>query len=334
MSYQKFETLGLCRCCLGKSLRFFEVREMMYGSREQFKYQECMDCGSLQIANVPSDLGRHYRHDKYASWRELPAYLDKPMGAMSIWLRAKRAEYLISSNSIVGQIACRVFGYPDIPDSRIWDWLRDAGVTPKSSIFDFGCGTGDLLLYLRRSGFSRLVGFDKFSACRVDVKGLRLGAEIPHAGEKFDLVMAHHSLEHVENPAETLMLLADYIATGGTLLIRVPVSQTYAWRTYGSDWVQLDAPRHLFIPSRSGMEALASRCNLRVDKVVFDSTYFQFGGSERYRQNLPMFSDSREESDADRNRFTVEQLRAWEQQADVLNANSDGDQACFFMKAA
>ena len=44
----------------------YSIREMMFGSREAFDYGRCRSCGSIVIARVPPDLGRHYpdRKDK------------------------------------------------------------------------------------------------------------------------------------------------------------------------------------------------------------------------------------------------------------------------------
>jgi SAM-dependent methyltransferase len=321
-----------CQCCGSERHQPFSVREMQYGSREPFGYQECLDCGSLQIAQVPADLARHYHHDKYASWRALPAYLDKPIGGVSRWLRAQRARHLIHGDTALGAWLCKVLGAPEMPDPGTWAWLRLAGAGPATRIFDFGCGTGELLRYLRLAGFSDLVGHDKFSGCSLQLPGLQLSDRMPGPDERFDLVMAHHSVEHLPEPEPVLRALARLVAPGGTLLLRVPVAQTHAWRTYGADWIQLDAPRHLFIPSRAGMEQLAARCGLRVRQVLFDSSNFQFLGSEQYRQDIPMFGDPRSYFDGAQDRFTRAQAAGWAQQARALNAADDGDQACFFLQ--
>lgn len=323
-----------CQCCGSARRAPFTAREMQYGSREPFTYGECLDCGSLQIARVPADLARHYRHDRYASWRALPAYLDKPIGRVDRWLRARRARHLIHGDTALGRWLCSRFGAPAMPDPATWTWLRLSGASLDTRIFDFGCGTGELLRYMRLAGFRDLVGHDKFSGCRLQLPGLQLSDRMPRSDERFGLVMAHHALEHLPDPEPVLRALAQLVAPGGTLLLRVPVAQTQAWRTYRADWIQLDAPRHLFLPSRAGMEQLAERCGLRVRQVLFDSSNFQFLGSEQYRQDIPMFGDPRSYFDGAQDRFTREQAARWAQQASELNAAEDGDQACFFLQAA
>ena len=62
-----------CKFCEAvSSLGSFVAQEMMYGTRERFEYQQCAECESLQLANIPQDLGRHYRSENYSSWHEPP----------------------------------------------------------------------------------------------------------------------------------------------------------------------------------------------------------------------------------------------------------------------
>ena len=307
---------------------------MQYGSRERFDYGECAECGTLQIKVVPEDLARHYRHDRYASWRDVPAYVDKPLGSAGRWLRAARARHQIDGSGSVGALVKYALGAPEMPDTGVWAWLRAAGADPGSRIYDFGCGPGELLRYLRLTGFRRLVGYDMFSGCDMNLPGLRLGGTMPGPEERFDLVMAHHSLEHIADPSAALQLLRGLLAPGGTLLVRIPVSQTYAWRTYGADWIQLDAPRHLFVPSLRGMDQLVAHAGLRLQRRYFDSSNFQFLGSEQYRREIPMFGDTRSYFDGNVGQFSRGQAHAWQKQAEQLNAADDGDQACFFLQAA
>src|SRR5690606_17617266 len=90
--------------------------------------------------------------------------------------------------------------------------------------------------------------------------------------EQFDLIMFHHSLEHMAEPRQVFTEVARLLRPGGTVLIRVPVAGAYAWRQYGANWVQLDAPRHLFIPSAGGMKLLGEAVGFQVTKTIYDST--------------------------------------------------------------
>ena len=49
----------------------------------------------------------------------------------------------------------------------------------------------------------------------------------------------------------------DLLNKDGVLLVRVPLSSSWAWEHYRENWVQLDAPRHLYLHSVKSMEVLA-----------------------------------------------------------------------------
>jgi hypothetical protein len=60
--------------------------------------------------------------------------------------------------------------------------------------------------------------------------------------------------------------------------------------------------------------------------VVFDSTSFQFVGSELYSRGLPLTESVRA-----RSLFTSEQIRNWKRKARELNLSGRGDQAAFYL---
>ena len=44
----------------------YVVREMQFGTREEFPYFQCVSCSCLQIVEIPADMGRHYPADYYS----------------------------------------------------------------------------------------------------------------------------------------------------------------------------------------------------------------------------------------------------------------------------
>ena len=62
-------------------------------------------------------------------------------------------------------------------------------------------------------------------------------------------------VEHLASPRESLCAAVRLLAPEGTILIRIPVMGCFAWRLYGSDWIQLNPPRHLcmFTPMAMGV---------------------------------------------------------------------------------
>src|SRR5690606_13797018 len=160
---------------------------------------------------------------------------------------------------------------------------------------------------------------------------LRRGIEEMEGEAEFDLVMLHHSFEHMPDPAETLRHVHRLLKPGRAALVRIPVADSWAWRHYGADWVQLDAPRHLFLHTRRSIALLAARAGLEVERVVHDSTAFQFWGSEQYREGIPLRHARSYARNPSGSAFTAAEIREFEQRAAELNARGEGDQAAFYL---
>jgi predicted SAM-dependent methyltransferase len=183
-------------------------------------------------------------------------------------------------------------------------------------------------------GFKNLTGIDPFiekdinyqSGVRIiktDVYGL-LQSVIEHKSinKSYELIMLHHSFEHMDNPRETLNQLYQLLTPEGQLLIRIPVSDSFAWRKYGNNWVQLDAPRHFFLHTTKSIALLADDCGFILKNVVYDSSRRQFTGSEKYCREITFFADCD---------FPSSYIRMCKKQAAYLNKMRDGDQACFVL---
>jgi SAM-dependent methyltransferase len=214
-------------------------------------------------------------------------------------------------------------------------WFLRAGVGFDSAIADVGCGSGSLLHLLRSDGFRNLTGLDPFVPVPVQLPGLRIvRSELSDVDETFDLVMAHHSLEHLPDPFRALCDMRAHLRPGGTLLVRIPIAGCWAWRHHGVDWVQLDAPRHLLIHSEESFRTLAVKAGLEITHSEYDSTPLQFWGSEQYRDGVPMYSPNSFARNPEASRFDAAAIRDFQARARRLNEERDGDQACFFLRRA
>jgi hypothetical protein len=147
---------------------------------------------------------------------------------------------------------------------------------------------------------------------------------------EFDLIMFDHSLGHVPDPVATLKAAYEKLAAGGICLVRLPTTSSKAWTIYRADWVQIDAPRHIVIPSRQGMAVAADTVGLRVEKTFDYSTSGQFIGSKAYRRdialtNLKILRIFRI--------FGPKRIWDWEKRAERLNRQGRGDQTGFVLPA-
>lgn len=207
-------------------------------------------------------------------------------------------------------------------------------IKKSQSILDVGCGNGSLIFELKELGFNKVLGIDPFIPQTLSYNnGLTIQKiKIEEMSDKWDLIMLHHSFEHMPDPLNTLMKVSQLLNDNGYCLIRVPVSDSFAYNHYKENWVQIDAPRHYFTFTNKGIETLANKCNLTVKHVINDSTSFQFWGSEQYIKNIPLFDSTSYAVAPKLSIFSPKKIKEYDRRAVSLNSEGLGDSRAFFLQ--
>jgi len=303
---------------------------MMFGSRDAFDYVECAACGTVQITEIPAPdvLAAHYPADYY-SFQEGPATHWRARARR--WLETQRDRAVAGRSNPVGAALARK------RPSFLLETVLASGIRPEQRIVDVGCGSGQLLDRLARLGYRSLLGADPFIPADTRTPAgveIRKSVVADLAGP-FDVVMFNHSLEHVPDPVADLRHAAALLAPGGLCVVRLPTSGSKAWRTYRENWVQLDAPRHLVVPSRTGMSEMARRAGLDLVRTVDDSSSFQFVVSELYQRDIAYYvPGTTSPTPVIATLFSERRMAELEAEARELNARGDGDQAMFLLRPA
>ena len=136
--------LSLCNVCQFPLTQSYTFREMMFGTRDEFKYFECTNCGCLQIASVPQEIEKYYP-SYYYSFNSAPPFLKrKRTGILSLLdnFFIKKRERRLQRTAL---------GY-----------LLPINIKPSNTILDVGCGKGELICQLFNMGFENVTGIDKF----------------------------------------------------------------------------------------------------------------------------------------------------------------------------
>jgi SAM-dependent methyltransferase len=204
-------------------------------------------------------------------------------------------------------------------------------------VLEVGCGNGYYLLKLFELGYTRLWGVDPFmqdNAVRTFPVRLerRSLLDVDPAEGPVDAILFSHSLEHIAEQHETIARARELLVPGGLCLVGLPTVSSWAWDHYRADWAQLDAPRHLYLHSRRSLVALAERHGFAVERVVDDSTAFQFWGSEQNRMGVPLASATSWQTSPRRSAFTHEQIRNFDERAVELNKQGCGDQFSAYLR--
>jgi SAM-dependent methyltransferase len=266
---------------------------------------------------VPENLWKYYPQNYYSFQSNNWIY--------SI-LKKRRAYYNSGCFSLIGWAVSTILG-----NHQGIEAVKRAKISKTASILDVGCGSGDLLLLLHSLGYRNLTGIDPFVAndiCHQNGVNI-LKKDIFNISHKYDVVMSHHSFEHMANPIQVLEHISRLLNPDGTVIVRLPIAGTFAWKTYGTNWVQLDPPRHIFLPTVTSMKILADKVGLKLGEVIYESNEFQFWGSEQYRNDIPLL-DQRSQSTLIKKALKYRQTRRYRAAAAKLNADGQGDSACFY----
>jgi SAM-dependent methyltransferase len=315
-----------CRICsFSGDSPVYKVREMMYGLRDEFCYFQCAKCQCLQISQFPSDMSPYYPKDYFSLSQSPESLYSNPLVS---WARRARDSYSILNEGIWGRLI-RLF-YPECLDMASLSGLK---LTRKKRIVDVGCGTGFLLYYLQEAGFESLLGVEPH--IDADIKypnGLIIKkARVHELDEEQDIIMFHHSFEHLPNPIETLDAVYRLMSSGGICMIRIPLVSSEAWRKYGVHWMQLDAPRHFFLYSIKSLKILAEKTKFKIRKIIYDSNESQFWGSQQYLNDIPLLAEKSYARNPAKSIFSKTEIENYKKMAHILNVDSQGDQAAIYM---
>lgn len=313
-----------CRICdNSENNKEYEVKEMMYGFRDRFIYFQCSKCGCLQISEILSDMSKYYPSEYYSFALNISEH------PIKIFIKNLRNNYAVFNKGIIGKFI--MTGFPN----ESMRSLSKVHLTKTSSILDVGCGRGILLNDLQKIGFKNLWGVDPYIPEKYirNENGFKIIKNRVHnINGKWDLIMFHHSFEHLPNPAETLQAVSRLLANGGICLIRIPTVSSFAWEHYKTNWVQIDAPRHFFLHSVDSMRILAEENQMVLKEVVYDSMDFQFWGSEQNAKDIPSMSEQSYSINPKKSIFSSSEIKMFKQKAKKLNSENNGDQAVFYLK--
>jgi len=317
------DNLVVCKICNHNSKnQILNVREMYFGTRELFEYLECSNCGCLQLLNPPKDYAVHYPKDYFT-------FQQKHEGKIKSILNRYRDKAAMGDKSFLGNILYKKFGEPTYITR-----LKVVGVGLNDSILDVGCGQGILLHKMKESGFDNVFGIDPFIDETIVYKnGLKiLKKDLSDMVGVYDLIMFNHSFEHMENPLQVMKKSNELLKLNKTLLIRIPVADSYAFKHYKENWCSLDAPRHLFLHTKKSIKILAEQSGFEVKKINYDSRSWQLWGSEQYNINISLLDDRSYYISPKNSIFTKNQIDEFEKKTIDLNKNGEGDQAEFYLQ--
>ena len=163
----------------------------------------------------------------------------------------------------------------------------------KGSLLDIGAGTGDFLLEAKKQHWNTIGIEPSEKAKGIAIqKGIAFAENLASLPDhSFDVITMWHVLEHVPDLENQIAVLKRLLKPNGTIIIAVPNFKSYDAKYYGAYWAAYDAPRHLWHFSKTAIEKLFRKQNIKLVKVlpmVFDSFYVSLL-SEKYKNGKMNF---------------------------------------------
>lgn len=314
-----------CILCGNTNLnQLYSVKELQFGLDQYFEYQLCGACGSMQLQDIPEDLSKYYPNEDYYSFK-----LDLHIRKKADPLRKIKADYLLfGKNKILGSLLS--IGYK-LPEQ--YEWMKCAGAKYDDAILDVGTGNGSLLAKLFQIGFTNLTGIDPFINSNHDYGAIKiLKKDIYEVEQQYDLVMMHHSLEHMLNPLGVLQQAMKITKPGGCLLVRIPIMGNYGWQHYGLFWCGIDAPRHLFIPSEKEIKRLGEKAGFVVERFYYDSADYNIWACEQYKKGIALHDPKSYMINAKASMFTKKDIQAFRAILKKEDQKGNGDSALILFR--
>lgn len=315
----------ICGICGNQeSNRHLIAREMMIGTRIQFGYFVCGNCGCLQIQNPPSNLDDFYPNTYYSFNQKLLTKNTK----LQKWVAYQRTNYALFNKGIIGAILHSIHANP------VLRLIAKTKIRPSAKVLDVGCGSGNILYAMAHAGMKNLKGIDPYIKESIQygnglvIEKKELVNELPG----WDLIMLHHVLEHMDNQLEQMELIYEKLNDDGVCLIRIPTVSSHAWEKYQTNWVSLDAPRHFYLHSKKSFKMLVEKSGFQIVDIEFDSTDFQFWGSEQYCNDIPLMDSKSYLMNPKNSMFSKVQIADFTLQAKKLNQAKKGDQFVAYLK--
>lgn len=322
-----------CEICGSHNISFFNATERMYGLGGSFTYVNCQDCRTIYQKERLADYSKYYPQNYYSLDN---TKLDDHSLKQRIrkFKKRSRDNYYFFGTGLIGKLLTL---FRDKSSTHI---ARHIKLDRNMFILDVGCGGGEYIYDMAEIGFKHVFGLDPFvgqsksfdngaKIFRGDIE--KFIAENPYEVRGFDLIMFNHSFEHSPQPLKELELARLLLKPEGRILIRIPVSASYAADTYGEHWVNLDAPRHIYLFNEKSISILADKAGLKIEKVYYDSNEDQFLGSEQYKLDIPLLADNSYAKSRRNSIFSRRQFRQYKKEAERLNNLKLGDMAGFIL---
>jgi len=233
-----------CNCCGG--LIFKPALEC-----EGFNFVRCTQCGLVQRNPQPVKEEIIARYSKTFG----KDYLSYELENEAAFLKLQ-------------QLALQDAGFDKTEKAA---FLRAKNIGREPSVLDIGCATGALLASLRDRGW-RVTGVEISPGAEyaqkergLDVRSIPL-EEINFPDESFDVILASHLVEHLNDPRSFFLELRRILKKDGIIFITTPNISGFQARLFGGRWRSAIFD-HLYLFSKRVLLKMLKTCGFKPESV-------------------------------------------------------------------
>lgn len=272
MLKQEYTNCNLC----GKddTTLCFEVEEKITGAKQNFRVVKCKNCGLIYTnPHPPKDIIlQYYPCEIYYSY-------SRYNGSKS--LKGKLKEIVMEEAGSYPQVKGKGFFQRCLRQVCLSLKGNVSVIVPyikKGKILDVGCGSGQLLAWLKKHGWEVYGAEISPKAVKeANNRGLNvfngelIDAKFPE--NFFDTVVVNQVLEHTYDPMGLLKEINRILKQKGLLIVGVPNIESYESKVFGEYWSPLDVPRHLYHFSMSSLESMLQKKGFAIERII-GKTFF------------------------------------------------------------
>lgn len=231
-------------------------------SGELYSLRRCVQCNMVYLNPRPreADSGRFYEHAEYLPFASLTPNRSVPARLYDLLRRAN----LSWKRRVITKFWQSAKG--DLPFAP--SFHQKSSNEYRGHLLDIGCGTGEFLATMKAAGW-QVEGLERDERAAAWARehhqiSLATGSveQLSASTQQYDIITLWHVLEHLYDPGQALEIIARRLRENGVLLIAVPNIAGIDARVYKSNWVALDAPRHVNHFSLDTLARLGSKHGL------------------------------------------------------------------------
>jgi 2-polyprenyl-3-methyl-5-hydroxy-6-metoxy-1,4-benzoquinol methylase len=272
----ELEYLDSCPVCglHSRTLRFSGIKDRISGTRGQWDYYQCRDCGVFYIDPRPTSktIARAYNdyftHSVFRE-RERVAWTDQ----MALRMRNDYLKWKYGHNKEPTLNGGRWLMYLLPPWLRLeWDHYARHLPKPKlgnNRLLDVGCGNGHFLAVAQSAGWEcHGVDFDPKAVETVRGRGMQVALGSLEGQQFlanfFDAITLSHVIEHIHRPKDLLKECVRVLKPGGTLWVATPNVASFIRKWFQRNWLAYSPPHHLILFDPQSLRRLIEELGLSV----------------------------------------------------------------------